>query len=148
MKQMKLYFLFLICLLITYACGGGDGNGGNDPQPPTPKVYSQSITLSAEGGTQNVTLSDLSSDVRNVGSTPEWLVVLPQFYSSGAPSIRLEVQANTNAVERKCNVTIQAASGDKVVLSVTQQASSNQEGTDIDDIHNNTTSQPAYSPSL
>ena len=146
MKQLKIYAILLNILFVT-ACGG-DGGGNNQQAPQPPKTYNQSVTLPAKGGTQNVMLNDLTSAVSSVSSTPDWLVISPQFYSSGAPSIKLETQENTTTEERRCSVTILAAAGDKVVLSVTQQASSNQEGTGIDDIHNNTTSQPAYAPSL
>ena len=146
MKQLKIYAILLSILFAT-ACGG-DGGGNDQQASQPPKTYNQSVTLPAKGGTQNVTLNDLKSAVSSVSSSPDWLVISPLFYSSGAPSIKLETQENTTTEERRCNVTIMAASGDKVTLSVTQQASSNQEGTGIDDIHNNTTSQPAYAPSL
>lgn len=147
MKQLKLYAILLLSVLFVTACGGDD-NGGDDPKPSpsVSKTYSQSVTLPAEGGTQNVTLNDLKSAVSSVGSTPDWLVISRQLYSSGAPSIKLEAQENKTTEERKCSVTILADSGDKVILDVTQQASSKQEGTGIDDFHNHTTTQPAYAP--
>lgn len=145
MKQFRIFIALLVCILMTSACGGGGGS--DDPQSPQ-NGYNQSITLSAYGGIQEVTLNGLNSAISSIGSTPSWLVLSPLLYSSGTPSIKIEFQENTGKDERKCNVTILAVSGDKVTLSITQQASGQQGDTDIDGIHNNTTSQPAYAPSL
>jgi hypothetical protein len=75
------------------------------------------------------------------------LTVIEQSYTSGPPQIKLNATANTGKDERKCNVTITANSGDKVILTVTQQGKSDEdeEGTGIDDIHGTQTDKPAYS---
>ena len=147
-KKIVTYMMALLGMCVLMACGGGgDDSGGSGGSGggggSVPQTYTQSITIAATGGTQSLKLNNLSSAVSSVSSTPNWLVISPEYYSSGAPSIKLEVQENTSADERKCDVTVLAASGDKVVLTVTQQAG---EGSDIDDIHNTDTDQPAYAP--
>ena len=162
MKQLRIYLLALMGIMVLAACGGGDdpvtsggsgGSSGGGGGTPVPQTYTQSLTIKAEGGEQTVTLHNLSSAVSSVGSTPDWLIVSPQFYSSGAPTILLVAQENTETSERKCDITLTASSGDKVILSVTQQAASGGgggtgggSGNDIDDVHNDQTDQPAYAP--
>lgn len=139
------YIMALLGMCVLMACGGGgdDSGGSSYSGGGSAKAYTQSITIAATGGTQSIKLNNLSSAVSSVSATPEWLVISPEYYSSGAPSIKLEVQMNTSADERKCDVTILATSGDKVLLTVTQQAGGD---SDIDKIHDTDTDKPAYSP--
>ena len=159
MKRIMSYMLALLVMVAMAACGGGSGDdsggsgssggntgGGGGGSTHTPQTYTQSVTLPAKGGEQVVTLSNLSSAVSSVSNTPTWLVISPQFYSSGAPTLKLEFQENEETTERNSTVTVLAASGDKVVLSIVQQAAEVKTG--IDDIHNTPTDQPAYSPEL
>lgn len=88
----------------------------------------------------------MSSAVSSVSSSPSWLVISPQFYSSGAPTLKLEFQENTENQERKASVTVSASSGDKVLLTITQQAGERKDG--IDDLHSDKTDQPSYAPRL
>lgn len=152
MRTIKRYFFIQISILLLIACGGGDGgntehsslNPGGDNGGGSPQSYKQSVTISAQGGEQTVTLNNLSSSISSVGSTDSWLVVVPQYYTSGSPTVKLEVEENKTTSERKCDVTIIASSGDKVVLTVTQSAG--EANNNIDDIHNENTDQPAYAP--
>ena len=154
MKRLGIYFIAVLGLFLLAACGGGgdDGsstggtNGGSGGGTYPPKTYSQSVTLPAQGGEQVITLSDMSSAVSSVSSSPSWLVISPQFYSSGAPTLKLEFQENTENQERKASVTVSASSGDKVLLTITQQAGERKDG--IDDLHSDKTDQPSYAPRL
>lgn len=158
MKRIMSYTLALLVMVAMAACGGGSGDdsggsgssggntgGGGGGSTHTPQTYTQSVTLPAKGGEQVVTLSNLSSAVSSVSNTPTWLVISPQFYSSGAPTLKLEFQENEETTERSCTITASASSGDKVVLTITQQAVETKTG--IDDLHNEDTDQPAYAPS-
>ena len=123
MKRLEIYLAVVLCFFCLAACGGGGNDGGSSGGGTgggsyIPKTYSQSVTLSAKKGEQVITLSDLSSAVSSVSSTPTWLVISPQYYSSGAPTLKLEFQENTETEERKTTVTVSASSGDKVVLSL------------------------------
>lgn len=153
MKQSAFKILALICLLAFAACGkdekttttnGGGGGGGGSA--PTSQSYSQSVTIPAQKGEEVITLLNLSSSVSSVDTTPSWLVVSPQYYSSGAPTLKLEFEENTEAEERSCTVTIYASNDDKVNLTITQKGT--EEKTGIDDVHDQQTDQPAYSPEL
>jgi len=153
MKRIMSYTLALLVMFSFAACGGEDGDdsgrssGGNTGggSTHTPQTYTQSVTLPAKDGEQIVTLSNLNSAVSSVSSSPSWLVISPQFYSSGTPTLKLEFQENTETTERSCTITALASSGDKVVLTITQQAVETKTG--IDDLHNEDTDQPAYARS-
>lgn len=156
MKRTVLYLFALLAMFAVAACGGGDGpdtpsgsggGGGGGEQPSSyPQTYSQSVTIPATAGEQVVTLYDLSTAVSSVGSTPRWIVVSPQYYTSGTPTLKLEFEANTNTEKRECTVTVTASNSDKVLLQVTQAAAEVKKG--IDDVHDEQTDQPAYAPAI
>lgn len=140
MKNIKLYLLSGIALLMLTACP-------NDPDPepnpvidPVAQTHTQEIVMPPKASEKTVTLTQLSTDISTVENSASWLTVEKQTYSSGSPQIKLRSTDNTGTVERKCAVTITATSGDKVILSVTQQS----EGTGIDDLHGSQTDKPAY----
>lgn len=150
MKQIRIIMIALLGLMVLSSSkcnpdpepfnSGGGGGGTSYPQ-----TYSQTVTVSAQGGTQTVKLSDLKSAVSSVSTTPTWLVISPQFYSSGAPTIKLEVEPNANTTERECTVSVLATSGDKVQLTVKQKSGSEPDPS-IEDPHNEQTDQPAFAP--
>ena len=163
MKRIELYLIALLSIFVLAACGpdnpvntnggnSGGNSGGNGGGSYTPKTYNQSVTLPAKGGETTVTLSDLSSAVSGVSSTPSWLVITREYYSSGAPTLKLGFEENKDGQEREVAVTVTASSGDKVVLTITQQTTGGSGGggtqedvkKDIDDLHDEYTSQPAY----
>ena len=121
MKRIMLYSLALLVVFSMAACGGGGGddsgtsgssyggNGGGGGSTHIPQTYTQSVTLPASGGEKVVTLTDLSSAISSVNNTSTWLVISPQFYSSGAPTLKLEFQENEDAAERSETVTVLAA---------------------------------------
>ncbi len=155
MKKICIYLLSLTAIFVLAACGGDDGgsstgdggnSGGSSGGGNAPQTYTQSVTVPATSGEQVVTLSNLKSSISSVGNAPSWIVISPQYYSSGAPTLKLEYQENTLTTARDCSVTVLASSGDKVVLTITQQASETKSG--IDDVHNDPSDQPAYSPKL
>ena len=141
MKQIRIIMIALLGLMVL-------SSSKCDPDPvPTSQSYKQTVIVSAQGGSLEVTLNDLTSAVSSVSTTPAWLVISPQFYSSGAPTIKLEVELNANTTERDCIVEILATSGDKVQLTVKQKPG-NGPGPSIEDPHNEQTDQPAYAPRL
>ena len=155
MKKICIYLLSLTAIFVLAACGGDDGgnstgdggnSGGSSGGGNAPQTYTQSVTVPATSGEQVVTLSNLKSSISSVGNAPSWIVISPQYYSSGAPTLKLEYQENTLTTARDCSVTVLASSGDKVVLTITQQASETKSG--IDDVHNDPSDQPAYSRKL
>jgi hypothetical protein len=161
MKRIELYLVALLSIFVLAACGGGDDSGSNSSGGNngggnyTPKSYTQSVTLPAKGGDMTVALSSLSSEVSSISNTPSWLVVTREYYFSGAPTVKFGFEDNNDGQERKAAVTVTASSGDKVVLTITQQATGGSGGggtqedvkKGIEDIHNEYTSQPAYTHS-
>ena len=83
----------------------------------------------------------MNADVVN---STDWLTVLISPYSTGSPSLVVSAKENTDTKTRTSTVTVTATSGDKVLLTVTQEAAEEQK-TGIDDSHDITTGKPAYS---
>lgn len=155
MKHIKLIILAFVSCVALMACGG-DG----DPAPITPPiqsevlgaVYSETINIPAAGCDKTYTLSKLSSRVSSCSTAPNWFTVSILSYTYGAPSIKITAKENTERTERRENVVLTTANNDKLVLAVVQAAGSGSTGqTDpttssgIDDVHNGTSPNPAYS---
>ena len=140
MEKFKLYALTIIAILCMNACG-------DKKEEIDGRAFTQEVTLPASESEQTVTITKLSVGIEDIQNSAQWLTVIKQTYTSGSPQVKLGATANTSKDERKCNVTITANSGDKVILAVTQQGKSeeDEEGTGIDDIHGTQTDKPAYS---
>lgn len=118
--------------------------GSNTPESSSGKTYDQDITVSAEGENKDITLYNLSGKIASIEYSSSWLTVVSNTYSSGAPSVHLNVEKNTSSTSRTCNVTITTSgSKDKQILHIKQDAI--QSG--IGDIHNEKTDSAAYSKS-
>ncbi len=133
MKNIIQYMFAGIALLMLTACPS---------EPEAPQTYKQSVVLPSNAMEQEITLNKLNSSIVTVENPATWITVETPAYTSGYVKIKVHVTANTERTERKCNITITVSSGDKVILSVTQQGS--QEGTGIDDLHGAYTDKPAY----
>lgn len=134
MKNIRQYILASIALLMLTAC---PSDSEQEPQS-----YTQEITLPSNASEQEVTLNKLHSSIATVENPVSWLTVETQAYSSDSPRIKLRSTDNNVEAERKCNITINASSGDRVILSVTQQGAP--EGTGIENLHSSQTDKPAY----
>lgn len=133
MKNIRQYLFAGISMLMLAAC-----SGDSEPEPQT---YTQDIALPSNATEQIVTIDKLSSSIATVENTATWLTVEPQAYSSGSPKVKLRATANTAEAERKCNVTVTATSGGKVILSVIQKGNLVSE---IEELHGSQTDKPAY----
>ena len=144
----------MACVLFLTACPSPSPEPNPEPNQDTnpsnpPKTYAQSARLTAKGDALIVTLSNLNSSISSITNNANWLTAAPQYYTSGAPKIELNAMENTGKSERKTDVTVLASSGEKVVLTVTQEAAKEDDSnTGIDDMHNEKTDKPAYSPQL
>lgn len=137
----------VIAMMVLAACGGDDEKNEEsplNPVTPTGKTYQQSVTLDTQGTQQTVTLNDLNCKIDDVANSTDWLTVLINPYSSGSPSLVVSANENTDTKTRSCNVTVTDTSGDKVLLTVTQEAAEEQKK-GIDDSHDIQTDKPAYS---
>lgn len=145
-KHFKIFLLVMIVVLTITGCGSDDKKEESPINPVTPEgqTYEQSVTLDTQGTQQTVTLNDLKSKIDDVKNTNTWLTVLIGTYTSGSPNIVLSAEENTSTQTRSGNVTITSTSGDKVILTVTQQEAEEQK-TGIDDSHSIPTDKPAYS---
>lgn len=146
------YILASMTVLLFTACGGSssdDGGGSTPAGPSSPdaQTYQQNVTLSATDADKIVTLNKLTSAIQTYSGGADWLTVLKESYASGSPALRLKATNNVRDGEttqaRSCNVTIVSASGDKVILTVTQDGAERKAG--IDDSHDVVSDQPAYS---
>lgn len=150
MKHLKLFFIaFLGCIMLN-ACGGGDeDDNGNTPSPgPSPvtgKEYTATYNIPAEGCSATYTLKDFSSAISAVSSTPDWLTISIRPYSSGQPTVSIVAKANTGTAEHKYPVVITSKNGDKLTLTIVQAAKP-VVPSGIDDVHDNVSTKPAYSP--
>ena len=153
-KRSKIFSLLLafVAVIALAACGGDDNSDSSplNPVGPEGRTYQQSVTLPAQGADKTVSLTDLSTAIREMEEATDWLTVMKQSYTSGVPRVRLTASDNTNGnaatTERKCVVTITATSGDRVLLVVTQEGYEPEAPkTGIDDSHDIVTDQPAYS---
>lgn len=145
-KHFKIFLLAVAAVLTITSCGDDDKKEESPINPVTPegRTYQQSVTLDSQGTQQTVTLNDLKSKIDDVKNTNTWLTVLIGTYTSGSPNIVLSAEENTSTQTRSGNVTITSTSGDKVILTVTQQEAEEQK-TGIDDSHDIPTDKPAYS---
>ena len=133
MKNIRQYILAGIALLMLTACP-------SDPEPiPEAQTYTQSVELPPSATEQEVTLNGLNTYIATVEYSSAWLIVKKLSFT-GSAKVKLQTTLNMSKDERKCDVIVTSSSGDKVILSVTQQG--NPEG--IDDLHNSQTDKPAY----
>ena len=152
-KRNKIFSLMLafIAMMMLTACGGDDKKEPSPLNPvdpePTGQTYQQTEMLPAEKADMTVTLTNLKTAIKDIEYNADWLTVIKQPYTSGSPTLRLtatdNVKDGASTDTRSCMVTVTAASGDKVQLSVTQQGAERRTG--IEDSHDTPTDQPAYS---
>lgn len=145
MKHIRLFSIAVALVALFTACG--DDKKEESPLNPVNTegtTYNQSITLDASGTQQTVKLTNLTSKIDEVENSNTWLTVLISPYTSGTPSIVVSSDEHTGTTARSGSVTIVAVNGDKVILSVTQKGKEEQK-TGIDDPHDVSTDQPAYS---
>ncbi len=149
-KRNNIFALVLVFMSVLSMTSCGDDKKETSPLNPVEtegKTYQQSVTLDAEKVDQTVTLTNLKTAIKDIEYDADWLTVIKQTYTSGAPSLRLTATDNVKDDEttsaRSCTVTVTAISGDKVLLSVTQEGAERKTG--IDDSHDMTTDQSAYS---
>lgn len=144
MKNFKQYIIASMAVILMTACGGGSTSEEDIiPDNPDGQVYKQSVTLQADIVDETVTIENLKSAIKSIEGGAGWLTVIPLEYTSGNPKIRLIATENEKDTPRSCSLRITAQSGDMVILAVTQEKAELKDG--IDDTHDVTTDQPAYS---
>ena len=118
------------------------------------QTFRQTYNVAADGGQQTVTLTSLVTSISNIEQGDTWVVATKMSYTSGSPSIRLDIEENTEMQVRQTNITITDNSANKVILTVKQvkpgetpepNPEPEQEKTGIDYPHNTESDQPAYS---
>lgn len=140
MQKIIHSFVFICCILCFMGC------------PDTPEVesssYYQDVTLPSTEGATSVTLSQVRSGITKIEPTAQWVSLSAASYSSGYPTVNIQYQTNTSSMTRQCLATIHVASGDIVILQINQEAYVAQphEPSGIDDLHNDISTKPAYSP--
>lgn len=143
--SMKNFIIIVFALFTVLTLTECDPDPEPDPIIPEVKTFQQNVTLDAQGTRQTITFINLKSKIDDVeNSNSDWLTVLISPYTSGSPSVVVSATENTSTQQRSGNVTITAVSGDKVILTVTQQGAEEQK-TDIGDPYDVPTDKSAYS---
>lgn len=141
MKKIMKYLLCVIGIMMLTACSS-DSDPAPNATPDDPQTYKQTVSLPYTASEITVTLDNLKSEISGIYNVPSWMTIDKLSYSSGSPKIKISHLKNTELKTRECTVVVIAKSGDKVELTITQDALP--EGTGIDDIHNGSTDQPGY----
>ena len=141
MKKLYVILLAIISCVLLTSCpsDGEDIKPGVTPE----KEYNESINIPANGYNEVYHLYKLNSKITSIVSTPDWLTVSVLSYSSGYPSIKITALQNSERVERTYTVILYTEKKEKLMLTITQAGKEIKN--DIGDIHNNTSSKPAYS---
>ena len=140
-KQMRMKNRYLgyvvssiIVLVVLLSCNAKLGEG--DKIDAT-----QEIRLESGALTVQISISKLDKAIAEIQNTADWLTVVQDLYSSGTPRVKVSCTENNEPSERVAIVVIKTKAGDTVTLTVIQQAK-----TEIEDIHDTQSDQPAYAP--
>lgn len=141
MKLLKIFLTLVLGCVALVSCSE------EETEEIPGKEYSDTVNLPDTGGKETYVLEMFDSEIVNGAiSTPEWLTLNVQAYQSGSPSIKISAKANTENVERKFTMVFFSKKNDKLKLTIIQSAKK-KIPSEIDDVHNNTSSKPAYSGS-
>lgn len=122
--------------------GDNNGSGGNNSY--IPKTYNTDLTLTADAGSKTITIKEFSTAITNAICDKSWLSLVPEDYTSGSPSITINLSANTERTERSCTVTIIATNGDKITVNVIQKG---RDATPLEEPKNEYSNQEAFAKS-
>lgn len=105
------------------------------------KQFTQSLNVSGYGEEKVVTLTDLTSAIKNIKVDANWLTVEA---NDGAvsPSVKVKAEANTTEEVREAKVIINATNGDRLTLTVIQNV---KETSNVEEPNDTESDQPAYS---
>lgn len=105
------------------------------------KLFTQSVTVSGYGEEKVVTLTDLTSAIKNIQVDANWLTVEAND-GAASPSVKVKASANTTEDVREAKVIINATNSDRVTLTVLQNV---KESSNVEEPNNTESDQPAYS---
>lgn len=105
------------------------------------KLYTQSLNVSGYGDEKVVTLTDLTSAIKDIKVDANWLTV-EAIDGAASPSVKIKAEANTTEDIREAKVIINATNGDRVTLTVVQNV---KEGSNVEEPIDTESDQPAYS---
>ena len=148
MKQLQLYIKVLLVLITFVSCGSGSDSENTPTTNNPPVTYTQSVVIPAYSSEQLVVISNMNKPITTIENNANWISVNPENYTSGNPRVRIFATKNTSTTERSCNIILYASSGEKAVLNITQSGIGSSGNNSIEDIHDETTNQPAYAPNL
>ena len=139
MKTWKYMALALVALLSFAACGDDDEDEPNIPEQGA--TYTQTLSVSAEGFTQTITLNNLKKEPVVKGET-SWAKVEAIALSNGSVQATMNIAANTTQEARTASLQFVAAP-DTLVLTVYQ--STDVSIVDVDTPTDEESNQPALS---
>jgi hypothetical protein len=106
------------------------------------KLFTQSIEVSGYGEEKVVTLTDLSSAIKNIKVDAVWLTVEAKSNEGTSPSVTVKAAPNTTEDVREAQAIISTTNSDKLTLTIVQRV---KEATNVEDPNNSVSDQPAYS---
>ena len=106
------------------------------------KLLTQSIEVSGYGEEKVVTLTDLTSAIKNIKVDADWLTVEAKSNEGTSPCVTVKAAPNTTEDVREAQAIISTTNSDKLTLTIVQRV---KEATNVEDPNNSVSDQPAYS---
>ncbi len=145
MHKIKYIGIVLLSMLMIGCPDGSDDNNDNGGVPDG-RNFTQTVNVAAEASQKTVTLTNLNAAISNIRQSASWVVATKKAYTSGSPSILLEISENTSNQERTTNITITDISNNTLILTVKQvKAGETPIDSGMDALHNQSSDQPAFS---
>lgn len=145
MKQIKIFLLLALGSVILTACPSGVDDEIISENPELAgKEYNDTYNIPAEGCDNSYTLSMLKSRITSSDIKSNWLTVTILSYTKGSPRIKIVATENQESSERKQIIVLRTENNDKLTLTFVQ-AGKEVISSGIDDVHNNSSDNPAYS---
>lgn len=149
MNTIKYLSLIIAACFALSSCDSGEE--GDDVVPPAKKgqFFSMTCNMPSNASEKEVALKGLTSAITDQvqAMSTKWLTVTQLPYTSGTPRVTVACTENTTAKDRIMDIVF-LASNDTLLFTVRQAAGSSTPsdgGTDVDNPHDTTSDQPAYS---
>ena len=140
MKQIRTFIIALMgCILLT-ACPTTE-------EKVVERTLNETHNISYQQKEETKELVRLSSEIESLELYSDWISVTALPYTGGAPKVKIFAYTNTGSTPRSATITIRTKEKNKnrdvLILTVVQEGFTPPTG--VDDIHNQSSNQPAYS---
>ena len=144
MRQKYLCIIALLVLFITFNCETPPNEEARKEQEQNinqGKTFERELLIDGHYSDTILTIKEFTSQIVNIENTLEWINTQSANSPSNTYKIHVICYKNSSTEIRTAHVIITCENGDKLNLKVKQNVLS-----DIDDIHNHQTDQPALAP--